>query len=97
MAERAGENTRGFDKFAGSEFARPKGARRARRRDAPSNPVASSKTLDSHIHALMSGINLSSLRKQGSSVVSHWIPAKNMPERRCLNEYINLSPNDFET
>ena len=34
-----GSNPR-FDKFAGSKFARPKGARRARRREAPSNPCS---------------------------------------------------------
>ena len=31
------------------------------------------------------------------SAPGRFSPAKNMPERRCLNEYINLSPNDFET
>ena len=36
-----------FDKFAGSEFARPQGARRVRRRDAPHNPCVN---LDSRFH-----------------------------------------------
>jgi len=41
VAEREGESARGFDKFAGSKFARPKGARRVRRMDAPRNPDVS--------------------------------------------------------
>ena len=132
VAEREGESTRGFDKFAGSKFARPKGARRARRRDAPSNPSVSLH------HRLQQSCQISPLmglflcmaeredlirtlvRKNSPGAIfhdqrepegrgawtrqviplpvqRHWIPAKNMPERRCLNEYINLSPNDFET
>ena len=39
----------------------------------------------------------SCLRRQASSVLSHWIPAKNMPEWRCLRDYINSSPNVVET